>query len=144
MLTFDNHVSFAVGEIPPVALRGFWGTEDGFVWSRGKWCDVTFDFQFDGAPTPGFAELMLDIDVFKAPEQLTGQNVMIYLNGLRIGSNFIERRLTSICEFDPKILRATDNILTLDTPDAAVPKMFGSGDTRQLGVQLFSVQVRKG
>ncbi len=144
VLTFDNHVSFSQGDTPIVTLRNFWETEDGFVWSQGKWCDITFDFNWAGTLPVGYAELMLDLDVFKMPDHLPGQNVFTYLNGLRIGSTFVERRMTVINEFDSKMLRKTDNVITLDTPDSCVPASFGMADVRQLGLQLFSLQIRKG
>ncbi len=144
MLTFDNDLSFTRGEEPDAALRSFWAPEDGFVWSKGKWCEITFAFDTPAKVAFLFAELILDLDVFKKPEELPGQNVLVYLNGLRIGSSFVTRRLNQISSFDPKILRPIDNVLILDTPESASPQQFGRDDGRVLGVQLFSVQIRKG
>jgi hypothetical protein len=143
MLTFDNFITFTKNEDPPVVLRNFWETEDGFVWSRGKWNETTFDFDLPRKPFGTMAELILDLDVYKNPDSLPGQNVLIYLNGLRLGSSFVIRRFNYIAPFDPAILRAVENVLIIDTPDAASPKDHGMSDSRQLGVQLFSLQIRK-
>jgi hypothetical protein len=142
MLDFENYVSFAKDEEPVLQLRNFWEPEDGFVWSKGKWCEVTFEFDGVAKPAKGLAELMLDVDVFKAPEVLTGQNLLIYLNGYRIGSSFVAQRMNSISTFDAGILRPTENVLTIDTPDSNSPGAFGRDDLRVLGMQLFSIQIR--
>jgi hypothetical protein len=143
MLTFDNFITFIRDEDPPVSLRNFWETEDGFVWSKGRWSEATFAFDLPHRPVTTMAELILDLDVYKHADSLPGQNVLVYLNGLRVGSSFVTRRFNYIAPFDPSILRASENTLVLDTPDAASPKDHGLTDARQLGVQLFSVQIRK-
>jgi len=143
MLTFENFITFVKNEDPPVVLRNFWEPEDGFVWSKGKWSETTFAFDLPRKPFMVPAELILDLDVFKTGEGFPGQNVLIYLNGLRLGSSFVTRRFNYIAPFDPAILRSSENTLILDTPDSASPKDHGMADSRQLGVQLFSMQVRK-
>jgi hypothetical protein len=142
MLNYENSVNFSKGEQPPVLMRNFCEAEDGFIWSMSKWCDVNFDFNSGGAKPRGSADLLLDLSVFKAPPILPGQNVFIYLNGLRIGSYHITSHINCIASFDPAILRSTDNVLTFDTPDAARPEDFGIPDGRILGIQLFSIQIR--
>jgi hypothetical protein len=143
MLTFDNSVTFLKGKEPDVTLRNFWEPENGFVWSTGKWCEVHFAFDRGAKAAGPGADLILDIDAFKAPERLVGQNFMLYLNGLRIGSHYCVKRTTFIASFETELLTEANNVLTLDTPDAVVPKEYGLQDSRLLGVQLFSLQVRR-
>ena len=141
MLTFENALSFKDGEEPPVALRNFWAPEESWIWSTGRWCEITFAFEAGAAP-PRFAELVIDLDVYKYKDRHPGQNVLVYLNGLRIGSLYCTRRMTVAFAVDPRTLASADNILTLDTPDSARPSQFGGADGRQLGVQLFNLQLR--
>ena len=143
MLSFQNSVSLVEGEPDLVTFTNFWEPEDGFIWSTGKWCEIHFAFQISAAhASTKSADLIFDIDVFRANEE-TGQNVKIYLNGLRIGTVYLVRRAIYIATFDPKILRAADNVLTLDTPDSHSPKTYGGEDYRVLGVQIYSLQIRK-
>lgn len=143
MLTFENSLSFTKGAEPEESLRNFWGPEDGFVWSTGKWSEVTFSFDPKGVTKDENCDLIVDLDVFKHGEELKGQNVLLYLNGLRVGSLFVNKRVTAVFLFEAGLLKAEENVLTFDTPDAASPSRFGSEDGRTLGVQLFSLQVRK-
>ena len=143
MLTFENSLTFSSNEEPDAQLRNFWGAENGFIWSSGQWCELTFSFDTKSADKNGLLDLILDIDVFKNGDELKGQNVLLYLNGLRIGSLFCTKRSTMVFSFDARLLKAEENVFTMDTPDATSPSLFGSKDTRTLGVQLFSMQVRK-
>lgn len=143
MQSFESSVTFSATEDPGVSLRNFWEAEDGFVWSTGKWCEIMFPFNSGGRPLGLLADLIIDLDAFKREGHLAAQNALIYLNGLRIASYYVQRRTTYFASFDPKLLRAADNVLTIDTPDAARPSDFGSSDNRLLGVQLFSLQIRK-
>jgi hypothetical protein len=142
MLTYDNSVTFLKGQEPAIALRNFWEPEDGFVWSTGKWCEISFSFDRTNVANIQ-ADLILDLDAFKIGEKISGQNFFLYLNGLRIGSHFCMKRTTFIATFSTKLLSETNNVLTVDTPDAAVPKEHGLLDNRLLGLQLFSLQIRK-
>jgi hypothetical protein len=141
VLDTNSIVTFSKDVLPSVELTGFWPSEDGFVWSSGKWCELTFRFNLQGAPTEECGELVMDFDSYKSPPALEGQNVFIYLNGLRIGARRLTKRVTAFIEFDPAILKAT-NVLTMDTPDAASPSQFGGTDERVLGIQLFTFQAR--
>jgi hypothetical protein len=143
MLSFENSATFSKAEESGVALGNFWEPEEGFVWSTGRWCEIMFSFDNAGRPPGLLADLIIDIDVFKREGHLEGQNVLLYLNGLRIASYFVQRRTTYFASFDPKLLKPNDNVLTIDTPDTARPSDFGSEDDRLLGVQVFSLQVRK-
>ncbi len=143
MLSFKNSVVFTKGEAPPVLLRNFYEPEDGFVWGTSRWSEITFSFTGD-RPVPGTkADLVLDLDVFKAPPTLPCQTVLVYLNGLRIGSKDVNMRLTAIFPFPGEILRKAENVLTFDTPNVSVPSAFGIPDERLLSVQLFSLQLRR-
>jgi hypothetical protein len=143
VLTFDNSVTFSEGNTPVVGLKNFWEPEDGFVWSTGKWCEIGFPFQFKGRESTDVADLMLEVDSFKVEDGLVGQNLLVYLNGLRVGSYFCTSRAIYIATFDAKLLKASENILTIDTPDSASPRDFGMTDNRLLGLKLFSLQIRK-
>jgi hypothetical protein len=142
MLTHDNSIQFVKDEAPPVSLRNFFPPENGFVWSTSYWSDITFAF----SPTPAgvykAAEFTLDFDVFKMGGHIDGQNVLIYLNGLRVASHYITQRTTVVIRLDPALLEPTDNVITFDTPDSRKPSEFGLPDERRLGVQLFSMQIR--
>ncbi len=142
VLNYENSLNFYKGMQPAVLMRNFCDPEDGFIWSTSKWCDINFDFNHGAGKPKGSVDLLLDLDVFKAPPILSSQNVLIYLNGLRIGSYNIHAQVNCIASFDPAILRAHDNVLTFDTPDASKPEDFGIPDWRILGIQLFSIQIR--
>lgn len=144
MLNYKNSVSFVKGESPAVSLRNFYEPEDGFVWSSSKWSEVIFSF-VEGIPQGAkTSDLILDLDVFRAPPTLPYQTVKIYLNGWRIGSRDVSERTTTLFPFVSTILKSVENVLTFDTPDASVPATFGVSDERRLGVQLFSMQFRPG
>jgi hypothetical protein len=143
MLNFENSATFLAGKEPSVSLRNFWAPENGFVWSTGKWCEVSFPFDTGARPPFGLADLVMDVDTFKYEDKLRGQNVAVYLNGLRIGSLYCTRRVTSIFQFDAKTLTKTENTITLDTPDSTRPEEFGLRDGRLLGLQLYSLQIRR-
>ena len=144
MLDWRNSVSFKRGENSSLALRNFSEPEDGFVWSHGKWCEIVFEFAGASPDTGGLADLVLDVDVFHAPPDVTHQSVLIYLNGLRIASSYIGRRTTYLAPFAASLLRPSENVLTIDTPDVVDPRKFGVEDARHLGIQLFSLQIRRG
>ncbi len=141
MLDQGSIVSFSKDSNPPLELRNFWPPEDGFVWSAGKWCELAFDFAVDPQRRGDRGELVLDLDAYKHPPELEAQNLMIYLNGLRIGSRRVGKRITAFFEFDPAVLKKS-NVLVFDTPEASSPAAFGGTDKRLLGVQVFSLQVR--
>jgi hypothetical protein len=143
MLNFENALTFKAGEEPIAALRNFWAPEGAWVWSTGHWSEITFVFDVGSRPATGIAELIVDLDVYKEGDILPGQDVLVYLNGLRIGSLYCSHRMTIVCVFDASLLSKTENILTFDTPQSAKPSDFGSADGRLLGIQLFSVQIRK-
>lgn len=144
MLTFKNTVTFAQNQTPPVLLRNYFEPENGFVWSTSKWSDIIFNFGNGSSTKPRSADLVLDLDVFKAPPKLPHQTVKFYLNGLRVGARDITDRAVTVIALDLALLRPRENVLTLDTPDAAIPSEFGIPDGRLLGVQVFSIQIRPG
>ncbi len=143
MLNFENALTFKAGEEPDVALRNFWAPEGTWVWSTGRWSEINFAFDLGLRAPVGTVELIVDLDVFKYEEAYPGQNVLIYLNGLRVGSLYCTHRMTVVFAFDAKILSRTENVLTFDTPDSTKPSAFGSADGRLLGAQIFSIQIRK-
>ncbi|WP_137176379.1 hypothetical protein [Roseomonas sp. AR75] len=126
-----------------VIIEGFAPPEDGFIWQMGRWGEITFDFDETGRSRTGMADLMVELDVFKRPPGLPGQNVFIYLNGVRTGSFFVTHRRILIMNFPVSLLRARSNVLTIDTPDSASPKQFGSEDGRVLGAAVFAVYFRR-
>lgn len=142
MLNFNNSMTFKPGVQPDQELQNFWAPEDGFIWSSGKWCEVGFSFDAE-TDKAGLCDLILDIDVFKHNEDLKGQNVLFFFNGLRIGSLYCTKRSTVVFSFPGNQLRSAENLLTIDTPDANSPAHFGGKDGRTLGIQLFSMQIRK-
>lgn len=142
MLTLENSLVFSKGTQPDELLQNFWDPEDGFIWSKGKWCEISFAFDAKNKAVPSQLDLIFEFDVFKHPSGQNAQNVMIYLNGLRIGSLCCHKKGTYIFSINGSILKFTENILTIDTPDAYSPADFGSADSRVLGLQLYSLQIR--
>jgi hypothetical protein len=142
MLTYENSVQFDLGEPSPVALRNFSLPEKGFIWSSSDWCEIVFAFSATPVSSKKLVDFILDIDVFKMAGHLTGQNVLLYLNGLRVGSHYITEQTTLVTRINAAMLRPSGNVLTFDTPDSRKPSEFGSPDDRKLGIQLFSIQIR--
>jgi hypothetical protein len=126
-----------------VTMENFAPPEDGFVWQMGRWGEIIFDFDDLSRSRTGMADLMVELDVFKHAPDFRGQNVFIYLNGLRIGSFFITHRRILIMNFPISSLRAKTNVLTVDTPDAAPPKDYGMDDGRILGASIYAVYFRR-
>ena len=142
MLTYENSVQFVLDQPAPVSLRNFFPPENGFIWSSSHWSEITFEFSATPASRKKSAKLMLDFDVFKMAGHIDGQDVFIYLNGLRVGSHFETQRTTLAIPVDAKMLKSGGNVLTFDTPDTKRPSEFGIPDERQLGIQLFGMQIR--
>lgn len=143
MLNFENSLNFTAGRNPPLGMRNFWAPEDGFIWSTSKWCELEFAFDPGAGAAPQFSDLILDIDAFKVEGRSEGQSLRVYLNGLRIGTLFCDRRITAVIAFRSRLLTREDNILIIDTPDAHRPSDFGDADNRMLGLKLYSLQVRR-
>ncbi len=144
MLTYENTVGFLKDEDSPVSLRNFSAPEDGFVWSQGKWCEIVFTFKEGGRATDGMADLMLDLEAFHKPETFPQQSVFVYMNGLRVNSSFVSRRMILLAPFERKLLRNNgENVIAIDTPDVVSPQEHGVDDSRLLGIKLFSLQIRK-
>jgi hypothetical protein len=142
MLNLENTLAFPIDKKFSISLRNFYEPENDFVWSMSKWCELTFDFQLGALKSKKMVDLIIDLDVFKAENGLPAQNALIYLNGRRVGSFLVERRRTLVVTVDPGILLASNNVLTIDTPDACRAKDHGVNDDRVLGAQLFSIQFR--
>jgi hypothetical protein len=126
-----------------VSLTGFAPPEEGFVWQMDRWGEIVFDFDDLTRNRTGMADLMVELDVFKHGSDLPGQNVFIYLNGLRVGSFYITHRRILIMNFPVNTLRAKTNVLTIDTPDAAPARNFGLNDTRTLGTAVYAIYFRR-
>lgn len=144
MHNYESTIAFPLPQDGGVKLRNFWEPEDGFVWSRGRWCEMVFAFDAGNRPGPRLADLILDMDAFRVDGRHELQNALVYLNGLRIGSFAVTRRATFYAAFEPKLLYPVDNVLVIDTPDAASPREFGGEDVRSLGIKLYSVRLRRG
>jgi hypothetical protein len=134
---------------PDVALTNFCPPEDGFVWSTHTWSELRFDIatpqkKHESRSGGVCLDISMDIDVFKAPPDLAGQDVFFYVNGIRLGSRFITRRVTVMLELPATLIKSHDNVITIDTPHAARPAEHGLSDTRRLGIQLFSVRLAGG
>lgn len=142
VLGFNSAVRFTKSSQPTLQLRGFWEIEDGFVWSMGRWSELTFSVESSLLSATDRVHLVVDADVFRVPEKLDAQNVLVYLNGLRVGSYLVTQRTNFVIAANG-VLRAIDNVLTLDTPDARRPADFGGSDRRELGLQLFSIRLSR-
>jgi hypothetical protein len=67
---------------------------------------------------------------------------MVYLNGIRIGQFTVTGQNTFVISIPAQLLKAEENSLVIDTPEATKPEDFGVPDNRVLGIQLFSVQIQ--
>jgi hypothetical protein len=148
MFSFENALHFVPGPSGsqpsiPIRVQNFSTYEAGFCWQVGRWGEVSFDFDGASPTSRKLCDLILDVDVFKIDGQFLGQDLLTYLNGLRVGNAFIEARRMLIVPFEERLLRPRDNTLVLDTPDAVSPMKFGLQDGRVLGAQLFSMQIRR-
>jgi len=145
MLAIDQPLQFGADTIGTTILRSCAPPEDGFVWSSGRWCEIEFELDLDRAARSSAAvEFAVDLDVFKFPPAFPGQNVMTYMNGLRVASTFVTGRTALTFPVKPGLLLPAGNILTFDTPDAVRPSEFGVEDDRVLGLQIFSVAITEG
>jgi len=145
MTALEELYTFGADVVPGVSLTNFYPPETGFVWSSHKWCEIRFDVDPEAlSASHGSHEtaldIALDLDVFKAPPDFEGQDVLLYVNGARLGSRFVKGRITVMLIVPLYLVRARANVITIDTPDAARPIQHGFNDTRQLGIQLFSVR----
>jgi len=141
----DRTFTFHSDQVPGVSLSGFYPPEAGFVWSSRKWCEITFNIATEAlaardAGKVSVLDIALDMDVFKAQPDFEGQNALLYVNGLRLGSRFIKDRVIVMLHVPIHFVYSTGNVITIDTPDAAAPINHGIADSRSLGVQLFSVR----
>jgi len=133
---------FAPDQETAARLQNFYDTEDEFCWSSGKWCEIIFDVPAGLLSNPAIVEIDLDLDAFKISPDLLGQDVFIYLNGLRLASRHVTSRHLINLRTDGQTLRLKDNVLTIDTPDSVMPTQYGLKDNRTLGIQLFSIAGR--
>jgi hypothetical protein len=142
MVANSSSFSFQKDKQPVVGLENFWPPEDGFVWSTGSWCEIRLPPTINGGTgSEGLDEIAIDVDIFRAPPELEGQNVFIYVNGLRLASRFITGRMVLLLKVPAGALTSAENVISIDTPDATRPSAHGQGDSRCLGVKIFSVQI---
>ena len=142
MLRFGDPLSFGHDTPDQIALVNFSPPEDGFVWSDGRWAEITFDIDFRDEPRSEAAiRLRLDLDVFKFPPVLNGQHVLIYCNGVRVKSAFVTDRTALQFPLGVAPLLRQQNVLTFDLPDVRMPQDLGVSDERMLGMQLFSLSL---
>jgi hypothetical protein len=146
-----SRAEFAVGikqnVLAGAQMTNFWAPEEDFVWSIGSWCEIGFSMSAAGIrglaarKADAAVDVAIDLDTYKFPPEMDGQNVFIYLNGLRLASRFVSHRVTVMLEAPASIMRAADNVVTIDTPDFARPSDYGDDDMRRLGIKLFSLHV---
>jgi hypothetical protein len=120
--------------------RNFHPPEDLFAWSEGRWSEIEFPLDLPQAGPPAHVWVSIELDVFRRPPLLAGQDVFIYLNGWRAASLHITERQVVHVRVRGSLLEAEGNLLTFDLPDATRPADFGEDDQRLLGVQIFSLQ----
>jgi hypothetical protein len=150
MLAVDDEIGFEKDVEPEVRLVNFYPPEAGFVWSTKSWAEIGFRIKPPvtgggrSKPADTMVDVALDLDVYKSNPDLEGQNVFFYVNGLRLASRYITRRITVMLELPGAMVRPEDNVLTIETPDASRPADFSGNDTRVLGIQLFSMRVTSG
>ncbi|WP_137176383.1 hypothetical protein [Roseomonas sp. AR75] len=142
MFTWDNFLDFRDGPSLDVGFNGFSTPENGFIWQVGRFGEVIFDFESPSRCGTPEAELIVELDAYCGAPREAGQNVLVYLNGYRLGSVLLTRSRVLLRRFDWHLLRRKGNVLTLDAPDAARPTSPGTQDTRVLGARLLSLQFR--
>ena len=142
MITYGHSLVFVAGKVLPVKLKNFFEPEDGYVWSTSKWCEIVFPFSFGKGNRPVSSDLILDLDVFKAPPKLETQPIMVYLNGIRMGQYDVRGQETHLITFPTALLREFDNSLVIDTPQSTRPSLYEIKDGRILGIQLFSAHIQ--
>jgi hypothetical protein len=120
-------------------FENFFPYEAEFCWSSSTWSEIIFPIPATVLKPETLFDIVVDVDVFKSPPGLVGQNVFMYLNGLRLASRFVSKRMLVALRIAGRYLCLQDNVLTIDTPDAAIPEEHGIKDSRRLGVQLFSI-----
>lgn len=144
MLAIETPLQFGADHAGTTILRNCAIPEEGFVWSAGRWCEVEFDLDLArSSRSRTTVEFAVDIDVFKFPPAMPGQNVLTYLNGLRVASTFVTGRMALTFQVKPTVLMPTGNVLTFDLPDAVRPSEFGVEDDRILGSQIFSIAIQE-
>lgn len=140
MMRFGAPVQFGEGHEEWLELRNFHPPEPGgFSWSAGRWCEVSFPMDPAALGPQGHVLLELDFDAFRQPPILRTQDVLVYLNGLRLGALVLRGRQQASFRLRRSTLEATENVLAVDVPDAARPVDFGHTDGRLLGLKLFSM-----
>lgn len=140
MRSYSDELNFSEKQEEGVELRGFWQPEQTFVWSRGKTCELIFDFEEPNAYP--YSDFIFDADCFR-PEDEDAKLLVFYLNGLRVSAKEISFRSTFAITVRTSILLKIGNNLTIDTPNADSPARVGiSEDIRVLGIQLFSLRIR--
>lgn len=142
MLEISKTQTFTHGKNVPMLLRNFYEPEDGYVWSRSKWCELIFSFSFGNYPKPLLTDFVIDLDVFKSPPNLMSQAVKIYFNGKRVAQYDIDCRREIIISVHSSEILTSENSLIFDTPESASPSAWGMGDERILGVQIFSLHIQ--
>lgn len=140
LLAPDRPLLIGHGSDPDaIRLRNFDTPEEEFAWSMGRFAEAVFDCDPGALAAAAGGALLLDIDTFRVPPVLAGQNLLVFLNGLRVHSAFVTARSILAIQLRPGMLRAAENTLTFDLPDAIRPMEFGMEDGRMLGLKLFSI-----
>lgn len=149
MLSPGSPILFGAGFDPEtVQLRNFDRPEASFAWSMGRWAEVEFAWSpprpaggrgARAVPPAALLDMAVDLDVFRAPPVLAGQNVLTYLNGMRVHSAYVTEPSQLSFRIRPDLLMPVGNRLTFDLPDAVRPLEFGMSDNRMLGVKLFAL-----
>jgi len=91
--------------------------------------------------TEAVVDVAIDLDAYKFPPEKDGQNVLSISTGCGLATRFITHRVTVLLEAPASVMRATDNLVTFDTPDFGRPCDYGDNDTRRLGIKLYSMHV---
>lgn len=133
----------AKGNLQGYAAGGWSCEEDtsDFTWTEALEAKLLFNARVTSAPITfnlvGFPYL--------ADGQIKRQLVMVHLNGLYCGAFEAADRFEVSMPVRNSWLEPRDNTLTMTFPQAVAPASLGLGmDKRQLGVGVFSVELRTG
>jgi hypothetical protein len=132
---------FGADQDESVRLRNFYPPEDRFAWTAGRWSEIEFPLDLPADAQPAHVWFSIELDAFRRPPALAGQDVFIYVNGWRAASLHVMDRQVVHFRVRGSLLEADANVVTFDLPDAARPSEFGEADERQLGVQIYSLAI---
>src|SRR5438105_2527265 len=137
-MQYDEALTFgAAGSVRKVTTAGFdFGESAPYSWTIAQSCEIDVPlpmprqevaFQIDAAP-------------FTSGERVTGQQLVVYLNGLFLGMHTFRSREAKMFPVFRTAISPRSTRIALVIPTAASPKQLGlSSDVRELGFAVYSI-----